>query len=45
MMKTLLLAMVVILIGGCASHGVRCDGRLEPINGVASSNKAHPVAR
>jgi hypothetical protein len=26
----------VLLLSACASHGVRCDGRLLPINGPAA---------
>jgi hypothetical protein len=26
-----------LLLAGCASHGVRCDGRLTPINASAPS--------
>jgi hypothetical protein len=33
------LVVLVLFLNGCASHTVRCNGRLEPINqgGVASS--------
>lgn len=27
-----LLSCLLLLLSGCASHGVRCDGHLRPIN-------------
>jgi uncharacterized protein YceK len=45
-MRKLCLMLMAALAGGCASHAVRCDGRLEPINvpAVAAGTAAHPAA-
>ena len=42
MTKNLLLAGVLafaMILGGCSSHTVRCDGKLLPINAPAPASK------
>ena len=39
-MKTFLLICLAQLASGCTPHGVRCDGRLEPINASAATPAA-----
>lgn len=38
------LYMVLILLSGCATHGLRCDAHLSPINqpAPAEPRQAHP---
>ena len=34
-MKTLVLILANLLLGGCAAHALRCDAQLRPINPAA----------
>ena len=42
-MKLFVLGVALMLIGACASHGVGCNGRLEPINAPVSTEKVPAV--
>ena len=43
-MRTVLLVCLLVLVFGCASRELRCDGRLEPINVSAGAVAAQPRA-
>ena len=39
-MRTLGIICLMVFMGSCSSHAVRCDGRLEPINAPAKVQSA-----
>ncbi len=39
-MRALGVICLIVFTGSCASHAVRCDGRLEPINAPAKVRSA-----
>ena len=41
-MKRLLIACLLMLLSGCASHHVYCDWKLEPINPPAEDDDKRP---
>jgi len=44
-MRRLLVIALVVLVGACSTHGVRCDGRLQPINAPAPAVHEAPVVQ
>ncbi|MGO9512380.1 MAG: hypothetical protein ACLP2F_01900 [Steroidobacteraceae bacterium] len=40
-----MICLLLLLLTACASHGVRCDGHLQPINPSANTMPGTPTAR